>query len=392
MKMKNLYLDTLQTKAEMEKCLQCPSKPCMHACPAYVSPKDFIAAAKNNKWQEAAQLINEQNPMGEICGLICPDTFCVKACVRAKIDAPVNIPQLQASIMHKARIKNTPLQRNNAKPNGKKIAVIGSGPAGCAATAELLKNGFSVTVFEKDNFIGGALNLIPEARLPREIITYEWQHLTVNPLLKLKLNCPICDYSALLQKGFTGVVVAIGEQKPRSLGIDGEEFATLYTHYLAKPQQYITDQPIAVIGGGAVAVDCAVTAKSQGAAHVEMFVRRGADNMRITSTERQSLLENAIEVTTMTRPLKIEKQDNDLILWTTKTRFNSEGKLEDIPNTATLRTGFKHIVLALGSTRKEDINEQSYIVYAGDVVSGGSTAVQAIADGKKAAKRLIDSI
>lgn len=387
--MTNLYLDTLQTKKEMDKCLQCPSKPCMHACPAHVSPKDFIATAKNNKWREAAQLIHEQNPMGEICGLICPDTFCMKDCVRSKIDNPIQIPSLQALIMHKARLENIPLQKDNVKPNGKKIAVVGSGPAGCAATAELLKNGFSVTVFEKDNVVGGALNLIPEARLPREIITYEWQRLTINPLLELKLNYPVSDYPSLLQKGFTGVVVAIGEQKPRSLNIDGEEFATLYTDYLSEPQQYMTDQPIAVIGGGAVAVDCAVTAKNQGAAHVEMFVRRGVDNMRITSAERQSLHENAIEITAMTRPLKIEKQNNDLILWTTKTRFNSEGKLEDVPNTATMRTGFKHIVLALGSTRKEDINEQPHIIYAGDIVLGGSTAVQAIADGKKAAQKLM---
>ena len=387
--MTNLYLTAPQAKAELEKCLQCASKPCMHACPVHVSPKDFIAAAKNADWHKAAQLINEQNPMGEICGLICPDKFCMNACVRAKIDAPIRIPPLQALIMQKARFENNHFQTDNIKPNGKKIAVIGSGPAGCAATAELLKNGYAITVFEKNNIIGGALNLIPQARLPREIITYEWQRLLQNPLVELKLNSFITDYPALLQSGFAAVIVAVGEQKPRTLGITGEEFATLYTDYLSEPQKYITNQPIAVIGGGAVAVDCAVTAKSQGSDHVEMFVRRRFDHMRITTAERQSLIENGIDITTMTRPVKIEKENDDLTLWTTKTCFNSDGKLEDIPNTLTPRSGFKYIILALGSTRKEDINEQPNIIYAGDVVLGGSTAVQAIADGKKAAQKLM---
>ena len=387
--MTNLYLTAPQAKAELEKCLQCASKPCMHACPVHVSPKDFIAAAKKADWHKAAQLINEQNPMGEICGLICPDTFCMNACVRAKIDAPIRIPPLQALIMQKARFENNHFQTDNIKPNGKKIAVIGSGPAGCAATSELLKNGYAITVFEKNNIIGGALNLIPQARLPREIITYEWQRLLQNPLVELKLNSFIADYPALLQSGFDAVIVAVGEQKPRTLNIKGEEYCTTYTEYLAQPQKYITNQPIAVIGGGAVAVDCAVTAKSQGSDHVEMFVRRRFDHMRITTAERQSLIENGIDITTMTRPVKIEKENDDLTLWTTKTCFNSDGKLEDIPNTLTPRSGFKYIILALGSSRKEDINEQPNIIYAGDVVQGGSTAVQAIADGKKAAQKLM---
>ena len=212
--MKNLYLNTPQIKAELVKCLQCPSKPCMHACPALVSPKDFIAAAQNDDWAKAATVINSENPLGEICGLICPDSFCMKACVRNNIDAPIRIPALQAYIMQRARIQNL-LQPQNTPPNGKKIAIIGAGPAGFGAMAQLLKYGFYIDVFEKSNTIGGALNLIPKNRLPREIIAYEWQRIKQNPLLKITFNTEITDYEKLLSSGYDGVIVATGAQNLR---------------------------------------------------------------------------------------------------------------------------------------------------------------------------------
>lgn len=389
--MKNLYLNMPQFKAETEKCLQCPSKPCQKACPAQVSPKDFIAAAKIGDINQAAELIAEQNAMGEICGLICPDSFCMRACVRAQIDFSIRIPALQATIMQKARQNNLPTMQNNVA-NGKKVAVIGAGPAGFGAIAALLKKGYAVTVFEKENVCGGALNLIPEARLPREIIAYEWQRLKQNPLLKAEFKTNITEYEKLLQQGFAGVVVATGAPHLRTLGIEGENLALAYDEYLAKPQQYAADGHVAVVGGGAVAVDCALTAAKQGAKHVEMFVRRRIGDMRITAAERQSLLDNGIDITTMTRPLKIEKHENGLALYTVKTEFNAEGCLQDVENTQTCRGGFAYVVLALGSTGAENMPRNPLILYAGDVVSGGTTAVQALASGKKAAEELAAKI
>ncbi len=114
--------------------------------------------------------------------------------------------------------------------------------------------------------------------------------------------------------------------------------------------------------------------------------------MRITQAERQSLLENGVDITTMTRPVRLQKQGNELTLWTSKTRFNSENKLEDIPNTTTPRTGFGYVILALGSAREQEIIPHEHIVFCGDFVQGGSTAVQAIADGKKAAQELMQSL
>ena len=134
--MESLYLNETQINAEFKRCLKCPTKPCLKACPVQVSPHDFIKAARDGDFAEAAKLIETQNPLGEICGLICPERFCQKACVRGKIDTPVEIPALQAAIMQRARTEGVSAENPATKANGKKVAVVGAGPAGIAAAAE----------------------------------------------------------------------------------------------------------------------------------------------------------------------------------------------------------------------------------------------------------------
>ena len=382
------YLNKAQMQAELEKCLQCQAKPCQKACPAGVSPHDFIKAAKNDDWAGAAEQIARQNPLGEVCGLICPDKFCQKACVRKHIDASIKIPLVQATIMQKARDlkKITEYQKVETLRN---VAVIGGGPAGIGAAAELLKQNTAVTVFEKTAQLGGALNYIPAKRLPREIVQYEWQVLQRNPLLSIKLNEQINDACSLMDDGFDGVIVATGTQKIRILGIKGEENATLWSDYLRAPEKFADARNVAIVGGGAVAVDCAITAVQQGAKAVEMFVRRKYSDMRITPHERQQLLDAQINITTMTKPIKIERKNSELLLYTSKTIFNNEGRLVDEPQTLIPRAGFDLIITALGSDSDEEISENQYILYAGDVVNGASTAVEAVASGKKAAQDLL---
>lgn len=382
------YLKSPQFAAELAKCLQCPSKPCAQACPVKCSPHDFIAAAKSGHITQAAELIAAQNPLGEVCGLICPDKFCMRACLRQHIDASIRIPLVQAEIMRQAR--NIASKQPSLIPfNGRKIAVIGLGPSGIGATSELLKHGFAVTIFEKQSSAGGALNLIPFSRLPRQVIAYEWQILAENPLIETHFDTIVENYSELLRQGFSAVIVTIGEQKTRTLGIEGENLAINYVEYLQNPQKYVTTGNIAIIGGGAAAVDCAVTAATGGAANVEMFVRRRLSDMRITKQERDLLLNNHIDITTMTRVTKIEKSANTLTAHTCKTTFNSEGKLTDIEQTEIARRGFSYVILALGSVRDKELSELPNIYYAGDYLTGSSTAVEALASGKKAAAEVI---
>ena len=389
--MNKRVLKAAQRKTELEKCLHCAAKPCQKACPVHCSPCDFIAAAKAGNWQKAAELIERQNPLAQTCGLICPDKFCQKACVRANLDKAIKIPAVQAAIMQKARAAGE-FSFLPVKSNSKKIAVIGSGPAGIGAAYELLAQGFSVTVFEKNGTIGGALNLIPSERLPRDVISADWQKFAKNSNFELKLNTPITDYAVLLTQGFAAVIAAVGEQTCRNLGISGEEFSISYTDYLREPEKFAVSGNVAVVGGGEVALDCALTAKRQGG-NVEMFVRRRLSDMRMGLDDYAELIDNEINITTMTRVSKIQKQDeNHLTAYTVKTRFNAAGKLEDIPHTETPRPDFSLIILALGSSCKEEKTDNPLIVYAGDCATGGSTAVEATASGKAAAQKLIEQL
>lgn len=381
-------MNEIQFNAELAKCLQCKTKPCMQACPVKCSPCDFIALAKNGNFTEAANTILRQNPLGEVCGLICPDKFCVKACIRAKIDAPIKIPAVQAFIMRRA----PETEEMNELHNGKKIAVIGLGPAGIGAAAEALKRGFAVEVFEKAETIGGALNLIPKERLPREVLFKEWQRISKNYLLKAHFATEINDYITLLKQNFAAVIVAVGEQKNRRLGIKGEHLAVDYTEYLKNPQKYVVSGHIMIIGGGAAAVDCALTAVKQGAKHTEMLVRRGLSNMRITAAERENLLKNNVDITTMTRPLEIEKSGSLSAVYTCKTKFDENGRLTDEENTRIKRESIDLVVTALGSERAEEPLENAKIIYAGDFINGGTTAVQAVASGKNAVAEICERL
>lgn len=382
--MKNIYLDDLQLEQELKRCLQCKAQPCMKACPTACSPHDFIAAAKQGNWGEAAELISKHNPLGEVCGLVCPDKFCVKACIRAKIDSAVKIPQVQASIMLKAR--NTEIQETKAERKEQKVAVIGLGPSGIGAISELLKCGFAVEAYERQAEVGGALNLIPVFRLPREVLRYEWDKLRKNERLQVHLNSEISKYTSLLQQGFAAVIVAVGEQAPRRLNVAGEELTVSYKTYLQKPENFVCKGNVAVIGGGEAAADCAITAALSGAASVEMAVRRRLEDMRISKQKHQYLQEQGITVCELTRPTGFTASDDGIFMETIGTRFDNDGKLCDNPQCVRKRK-YDLIITALGSTG-EVIEEQApNMFFAGDIVNGSSTVVEAVASGQNAAKR-----
>ncbi len=160
---KNIFFTEQELYEEVERCLNCIEKPCQKACPVGCSPKDFILALKSKErsdFKTSARIIMGANPLGGVCGAVCPDWFCVKACSRKLFDNPINIPKIQATIIEIAKKENLMPEFEKAKPNGKKVAVVGGGAAGLGAAVTLSQLGYSTDIYEK-NEVGGIMNIIP---------------------------------------------------------------------------------------------------------------------------------------------------------------------------------------------------------------------------------------
>ncbi len=374
-------MDIEQLKQKLSHCLGCKVMPCAKACPLGISPHDFIAAAKSGNYAQAAMAIATQNPLPQTCGLVCPDMFCQKACIRNRVDSAVEIPCLQAEIIQRGGLPPLVLPTQI----GKKAAVIGGGPAGLGAVFELLLHGWQVDIYEKENSLGGAVRLIPEYRLPKSVLNAEISRLTQSDRVNVFLNTEITDFASL-KKQYDGVILALGEPAQRTLSINGEEYCLSYKDFLANPRNY-TAQKIAVCGGGEVALDCALTATANGA-KVEMFVRRRREDMRIMARDQKELDAKDIVVRALTSITEIKKNSNACCLTTISNELNSEGKAVHCQGTECELNGYGLVIQALGSYFPKEKLPEGFI-FAGDMSGSCGTVVQALASGRTAAQKLI---
>jgi len=341
-----LIMTNAQLNAELFRCEYCEEKPCKEACPANCSPADFIMAARvgnPSDIRRSAAEIMHANPLGGVCGMVCPDTLCMAACTRVKFDGAINIPLVQATIVELAKQLGGIPEFSRPKLNGKKVAVIGGGPAGLGAAAVLAQLGYSVDIFEGRNHLGGMMNLIPEHRLDRKVVETDIQFLLSLGNISLKTGTKIEDPIQLFKSGYGAVCVTAGLWKPIELGIQNEDLAVKMVDLLAKPYAHKFDGRVAVIGGGATALDCAVTAKKYGAKHVELFMLEKLSEMPLTTKERKELLDYDIEVSGRIRVSKILKSGKKVSgLETIKVEL-PEGKpfspanIRDIPGTEGVR-------------------------------------------------------
>lgn len=376
-------METLKLNQELSRCLGCKLKPCEIACPLHVSPQEFIALAKAGDFTAAATEIAKRNPLPQTCGLICPDYFCQRACIRARIDSPIEIPCLQAEIMQRGGYPEFLLPPSIHK----KAAVIGGGPAGLGALFELLQAGWSIDLYDRQAALGGAARLIPEYRLPKSVLDYEISRLIKNNRVELFLNREVTDFEKLKPQ-YNGIILALGETSQRTLNIKGEEHSISYTEYLSHPERY-KGKKIAVSGGGEVAFDCALTAKKHGFETIEMFVRRRREDMRIMAKDQLQLDRSGIIIQDLSSITEITKIAQTLTLTTIKNRIDSAGKAQAIEGTERTFNNYDIVVQALGSYfPKEDIPDG--FLLAGDMVERNGTIVQALASGRLSAQKLIN--
>ncbi len=178
-------------------------------------------------FRRAAAEIMTNNPLGGICGLVCPERHCMKGCSRLDFDVPVNIPALQASIIARAKALGVMPALEKAGQNGKKIAIVGAGPAGIGAAALLVQRGYAVHLFEKEEKTGGACQWIPPHRLPRDVIESDIDFTLSLGNVTLKKGSTVDNAENLLKEGYDAVIVATGLPVPITLGLPHEELAVL---------------------------------------------------------------------------------------------------------------------------------------------------------------------
>jgi dihydropyrimidine dehydrogenase (NAD+) subunit PreT len=383
----------LQT--ELSRCEFCEEKPCREACPVNCSPADFIMAARvgnSSDLRRSAGEIMHANPLGGICGMVCPDTLCMAACTRKKFDGPINIPQVQATIVEMAKKQGGLPDFTKPRSKGKKIAVVGGGPAGLGAAATLGQMGYMVDIFETRDHLGGMVNLIPDHRLDKNVIESDIKFLLSLGNITPRTGTNIEDPKSLFTQGYDAVCVAAGLWKPIELGIENENLAIKMVDLLSNPSAHTIEGRVAVIGGGATALDCAITARKCGAAHVELFTLEKLAEMPLTTRERKDLLDFDIEVNGRIRISKILAEDGRISgLETIKlelpegTQF-SPANVRELAGTQGTRTGFNAVIVAIGMRGTLPRGEKvEGLFYAGDFMTGPKTVVEATASGKNAA-------
>ncbi|HEY3474532.1 MAG TPA: FAD-dependent oxidoreductase [Anaerolineales bacterium] len=383
-----------QLQTELQRCEYCEEKPCTNACPVNCSPFDFIMAARvgnPSDVKRAAAEIMRNNPLGGVCGLVCPDRFCMAACSRKNFDGAINIPKVQATLVEMAKRLGGIPAFAAATPNGKKIAVIGGGPAGLGAASALGQLGYAVDIFESRDWLGGMMNLIPEQRLDRNVIESDINFLLSLGTITAQTGVKIEDPKQLLAQGYDAVCVTTGLWKPIELGIDNEHLAIKMVDLLSNKEAYQFNGRVAIVGGGATAVDCAITAKARGATHVELFMLEKLSEMPLTGAERQELIEYDIEVNGRIRLTKIRADGKEISAIETKKVRLPDGlpfrpsNVRDVDGTEGIRTDFNAVIMAIGMRSYVAREDVEGLFYAGDISNGPTTVVEAVASGKNTA-------
>lgn len=389
-----LIMTAHQFQAELLRCEYCDEQPCTAACPCDCSPFDFIMAARGGNPSDIRRSAGEvmsKNPLGGVCGMVCPDTLCMAACTHKLFDGAINIPRVQATIVEMAKNLGGIPKFSTSKANGMKVAVVGGGPAGLAATASLAQMGYAVDIFDARDQLGGMMTLIPNHRLDKKVMETDIDFILSLGEISTKLGSKVEEPKDLLAQGYDAVCIAAGLWEPIHLGIENEDLAISMVDLLARPDAYDFEGRVAVIGGGATAIDCAITAKGRGAKNVELFMLEKLAEMPLTANERQELLDYDIEVNGRIRVGKINKEGQGIGgIETIKVQLPQDksftpADVQDVSGTEGVRTDFDAVIVAIGMRSTLAIGQTEGLFYAGDMAAGPTTVVEASASGKNAA-------
>ena len=393
--------------------------PCKAVCPAHIPVQGYIKLASEGRYTEALELIKKENPFPAVCGRIC-NKVCEEACSRGIVDASVAIDDIKKFIAEKdlcAETRFVPKMLNQiGKPYEEKIAVIGAGPAGLSCAYYLAVKGYPVTVFEKEQMLGGMLTMgIPSFRLDRAVVNAE---IDVLRELGVQFRTGVAvgkdvTLDQLRSEGFKAFYLGIGASKGAGLGCPGEELGGVSTgiDFLRRVNQ--GEKPelgssVAVIGGGNVAIDVARSALRLGAENVTIIYRRGRDEMPAADDEIAEAEEEGVKFRFLASPveilgdgkcesLKLERMELGDADARGRRKAVGTGRFETVPVTAVISAIGQKIDLSGIADFETDksgnvlVSLPSYqtsvadVFAGGDVVTGPKFAIDAIAAGKEGA-------
>jgi NADH-quinone oxidoreductase subunit F len=397
---------------------------CTNACPAQVDVPSFISLIAQGRYAEGLEVHRERNPFALTCGRVCP-AFCEQKCRRGDIDEAVSI-RLAKRLMADHEMEKPWTPEKIEGPKKEKVAVIGAGPAGLTASLRLAQRGYPVTVFDRLPVAGGMMAVgIPEYRLPRNILNMEIEAIKragVEIKLGQEMGKDFTVDGLLDHDGYRAVILAIGAHKGRRLGIPGEDLPGVYQGVeflknvaLGKPPE-LKGKRVAVVGGGAVAIDAARTALRLGAKRVHILYRRTHQDMPAWKEEIEAAFREGIQFHFLTNPVGILGPDQVTGVECHLQRlgeFDAGGRRRPIPIEATefevpefildadlfiAAIGQASDVGGLQGAGKIDVKKDSTIAVganlmttregvfaAGDVTLGPATVVEAVDQGNKVA-------
>ena len=422
-----------EAQAEANRCLSCPKPACVEGCPVGVDIPGFIGLIKEKKYDESIKKIKEKNSLPAICGRVCPqEEQCQKNCVIGRRGEPVSIGRLERFVADKEQQKGISVP-DVASGNGRKVAVVGAGPAGLTVAADLAKLGYKVTIFEALHTGGGVLVYgIPEFRLPKRIVQAEIDYITkLGAEFKPdNLIGRIFTVEELFANGYEAVFIGTGAGLPKFLNVPGENLNGIYSaneflirvnlmksyNFPESKTPIRVGKKVVVIGGGNVALDSARCALRLGADTVSLIYRRSRDEMPARLEEIENAEEEGIVFKFLTAPLKFFGDDkgNVKAMETISMRLCDEddtGRRQVAPIEGSQTTiDVDTVIVAIGRTPNPILqgttpglrtqrggiiaSDEKFktslegVYVGGDIATGEATVISAMGTGKTAAKAI----
>ncbi len=435
----NQGLTVLGATTEALRCLECAKPQCEHGCPVHVKIREFVQLAREGDFLAAAAKIREDNVLPAITGRVCPqETQCEGCCVLGRKAEPLGIGYLERFVADYEREHGQFGLPPTAPPTGKRVAIIGSGPAGLSAAGDLVRAGHAATVFEALHELGGVLVYgIPEFRLPKEIVRHEVEALRRMGVVfetNVVVGRTVTIDELLGEEAYDAVLIATGAGLPKFLGIPGEALNGVYSanEFLTRVNLLHANDPafdepvfecrgrsVAVIGGGNTALDSARTAIRLGAAVVSLVYRRSEEEMPARAEELRHAKEEGVRLECLAAPVELLGTPQGWLRAARCSRMElgepdatgrrrphliagAEFELPCDLAIIALGTGANPLIAAttpdLATTAtgyiaadKDSLRTSKRAVFAaGDIVTGGATVILAMAAGRRAAKAIDD--